>query len=673
MFLIGAFLSGCDPTCDPGSLVAPELRSPDWREVVDGAAVELEWSYPDSRCQPEEYRIRLFSDRDQNEHVLTQHVDGSKHVWNPSTPLDDAEEFWWQVAAKVGSTVGPWSSDRLSFITGPICDPGDLVAPTLVLPTEGRIFNRVADFLEWEWPLTTCIPESYKVEVSKDPDLGDTTYFGSIGTPGTRWGFGSMPPGATQFWWRIAAYTEGVLGPYSTVSTFYTDPACDAVGDLAAPILLSPKEGEVVTTNTPLFDWSYADACAPTGYDFGVSTEYSMRPFLIEDAVSGYALTSFQLETTLDDCRTYYWQTAMEADLSSGPLSEIGEFSVNISGSCGCDPGDIPIPEFADPTLGAVVPGLRPSLDWHNPGNCTPDSYLINLANDPYFSNSDLNGEVSMPGITAYSPPVDLEPATQYWWEVVGKTGSTVGDYFRSVFFFTGPECISLAEVAAPERIFPSDGEVVDTLDPTLHFLPGSACIPEGWSINLQVDPFFGGPNLMGDSTFPSFYRVTPTLTDCTLYFWKVMAIETAEFGPETDTGWFYTDVSGTCPSAPTPGTAKSNIFCRGGTYQEYWPYAKHIFYEGDPVWVIAQNLFSTYYEVVIPGEDKFTPLQPYQTCWMIKDGVKLWTEVPDLLIAYPPPTPTPVPLICNVNLEKEDCEASGGTYFTQNQTCQCP
>ncbi|RLD06916.1 MAG: hypothetical protein DRI65_05765, partial [Chloroflexota bacterium] len=56
-------LTSCDVTCDSGSLVQPDLVSPDWREVVDGSAAVLEWSYPDT-CEPEEFEIILSKDRD---------------------------------------------------------------------------------------------------------------------------------------------------------------------------------------------------------------------------------------------------------------------------------------------------------------------------------------------------------------------------------------------------------------------------------------------------------------------------------------------------------------------------------------------------------------------------------------------------------------------------------
>ena len=113
-------LSSCDVTCDPGSLVQPELISPGWREVVPGSSAVLEWSYPDS-CNPENFEIILSKDRDYALIEHTELVPGNTTTW--TTPaLDTADQYWWRVRAKVGSTFGGYSGERRSFFTDPIPD-----------------------------------------------------------------------------------------------------------------------------------------------------------------------------------------------------------------------------------------------------------------------------------------------------------------------------------------------------------------------------------------------------------------------------------------------------------------------------------------------------------------------------------------------------------------------
>ncbi|MFL7812583.1 MAG: hypothetical protein AB8I40_02790 [Anaerolineales bacterium] len=134
LFVLGAslfVLSACTSTCDPASLVAPDLVSPDWWEVVDGSAATLTWSYPDT-CQPENFEIILSQDRDFNTIELTELVPGDDASWTPPA-LDIAEEYFWRVRAKVGSTYGSYSHELRSFFTLPYCDAADLVMPSLVL------------------------------------------------------------------------------------------------------------------------------------------------------------------------------------------------------------------------------------------------------------------------------------------------------------------------------------------------------------------------------------------------------------------------------------------------------------------------------------------------------------------------------------------------------------
>ncbi len=109
-------LSGCTPTCDPGSLLSPDLVSPNWREVLDGSAALLEWSYPDT-CEPDEFEIILSQRSDYTVIEHTQLVAGNSTTWTAPV-LDNAEEYFWRVRPKVGSTYGPYSN-RIKVILHP--------------------------------------------------------------------------------------------------------------------------------------------------------------------------------------------------------------------------------------------------------------------------------------------------------------------------------------------------------------------------------------------------------------------------------------------------------------------------------------------------------------------------------------------------------------------------
>ena len=687
LFVMGAslfVLSACTSTCDPASLVAPDLVSPDWWEVVDGSAATLTWSYPDT-CQPENFEIILSQDRDFNTIELTELVPGDDASWTPPA-LDIAEEYFWRVRAKVGSTYGSYSHELRSFFTLPYCDAADLVMPSLVLPTFGGIFDRGYDSLEWEWPLSTCIPESYRVEVDTNPSFSDTTYNGGTGNPSTRWGFGSTPPAATQFWWRITPYSDGVYGPPSLAYMFWTDPACSAAS-LVTPIQESPLDDEVVSLLNPIFVWSYPDtSCAPEGFHVWVSDTPDMSNIVLEANNPTIAALSFQAGVTFDDCGEYYWQVAAISDGAESLPSPIHRLVID-SGSCDCAAGSIVIPEPESPALFEVLPDTNAHLTWSNPGGCFPDGAAVEISN---YSESV---QTSSPGefVVGYDPP-GLDPATQYNWKVAyyinDGEDQVLGDFSSNRFFFTGPACGSLAEVAAPDLLGPADGEVVDTLTPILTYAPGApACIPDGYLLHLHTMADFSDPNLLTEYSIPATRIATDPLTDCQTYYWSVTAVKDGGYGPESEVRSFSVDVDGTCLPG-IPARAIKNNFCRTGTYPEYFP-AIWTFETGDPALAVARNPFNTYLQMMVLDPKTKQPLEPTILCWTLFSAFEPGFEPPedgegsrtvdfvDLPIVNPPPTPiptltpTPVPA-CNVDLDPKACVKAGGTYNFDKKFCSC-
>lgn len=680
------FLSGCSPTCDPGSLEAPDLVSPNWREVVDGTAAVLDWSYPDASCNPEDYEIILSQHRDYSVIEHTALVDGSTTVWTAPT-LDIAEEYFWRVRAKVGSTYGPYSHELRSFFTEPTCSAGDLVAPNLVYPDFGGIYDNDYESLEWDWPSSTCIPESYRVEVSMgSPSFADTTYNGATGSPGTRWGFGSTPPIATQFWWRVSAYADGAYGPISMAKMFWTAPSCPA-SSLVAPIQESPLDDGTVTSLDPIFVWSYPDpSCAPEGNRVLVSDTPDMSSIVFDansPTIAARAMISWE---TLTDCKEYFWQVSAISQGIEGPPSPVHRFVIDTGGTCACAPGATTIPVQNNPGNYSILPDTNAHLSWFNPGGCFPDGAAVQIATDYDFADMD---EFTFPGqfVTGYDPP-GLDPATQYRWKAafyVEDSGSPViGDYSGPRSFFTGPECTSLAEVVAPIQLEPADGSVVDTLNPALKYTTGiPGCIPDGYLLNLHMLPDLSDPNLLTEYGFPATTNLIGPLMDCTRYYWMVTAVQDAGYGPPSPISSFYVDTTGTCLPPGVPGIAKSSNFCRQGTYEVFK--ADWTVVEGDRILAIARNPLSTYLKITILDQKTKKPFEPEIRCWTyIKAYETGWPELPadqtyrfeDLPVENPPipptPTPTPVPPICNEKLSLEDCRAAGGTY-TDKKYCACP
>ena len=678
-------LSGCEydpfhPTCDAGELIPPELNSPEGWAIVTGSHVSLEWTYGDESCQPEEYQIVLARTPDFSSPEITDTVDGEQVSWSPSAPLDPGTEYYWRVAAMTGTTVGPFSTEIRSFFTEPTCNSAAQAAPVLELPADGGIFDRGYSSLEWSYPDTSCIPESYLVQLSSEPDFSDTSLFGATGNPSTRWGPGPPLDPATQYFWRVAPSSEGVRGPFSPIFSFVTDPVCDPAL-LTAPILEEPAAEEVLTTASPALHWSYPDpTCTPEGFLFELSTTPDMSAPVYTVDQPGFAARSYQVDPPLEDCQTYYWRAAVYADGSLGPYSEVGSFSINITDACSCAPDQIPQPALSWPGPYEIIPDLIPVLEWENPGECEPESYLVQLSRLYDFSATVQVGATGSPE-TAWAPGSPLEPATQYWWRVTGTVGPEEGQYSSPRSFFTGPECNYVGTVGIPQRLSPPDGSMLGSLTAVLRYEPGGdpGCIPDGYFLNLQTNPNFGGMNLLTEYGLPGTTVITDPLSDCTRYFWTVTAVQDDAYGPASSVGWFDTNESGICPPRGMPGMMKDDTFCREGTYADDFP-AVHTFQAGDYLEAVAQNPYGTYLQVQIPGPDGMPPAEPPGTCWLPAQSVALWGNSAVLKVEIPPEKPAEEAeeLVCKRSLSEQKCIEAGGSWFIPttyqgDPYCQCP
>lgn len=102
------------PVCTAAALVAPTLLTP-----ADGAGFNestdlLEWD-DDHGCIPNGYQVDLSTDSSFTGPNLGGTFDIPLTRLKPEGPFVDCETYYWRVAAKVGSSVGPFSSTR-SFI-----------------------------------------------------------------------------------------------------------------------------------------------------------------------------------------------------------------------------------------------------------------------------------------------------------------------------------------------------------------------------------------------------------------------------------------------------------------------------------------------------------------------------------------------------------------------------
>jgi hypothetical protein len=242
--IAGCTPSGGKPTCPTGSLMAPILTDPPMWSVVDSLSPSLHWLYPDDSCNPQGYAIHLktgpfFADS------LGGGTGNPSTSWSPGSPLLPGKEYSWGVQAINGTSLGPYGGNDY-FFTGPMCETAALVAPVLLQPAYNSEITDLNPTLIWEYP-NPCLPEGYRVDLSKDITFADTSLSGGTGNPSTRWGPGDPLEDCTVFFWKISPINGTTLGPVSEIFAFRTN----TTGSCPTPTPVGPSPTPVNPTSTP--------------------------------------------------------------------------------------------------------------------------------------------------------------------------------------------------------------------------------------------------------------------------------------------------------------------------------------------------------------------------------------------------------------------------------------
>jgi hypothetical protein len=221
-------LGTCTDPCTTDQLVRPNLLDPPSSANVGSAPTEgvvpdlLRWQYP-MPCLADGFVIHLATSPDFSDTSLfgtTGPATSFVESWGPSVPLEPATQYWWEVAAVVGNTQGPFSYVR-PFFTGPQCgSPYDLTAPTLVSPADGETVDTTSPLLRFAVGEGGCVPDGYAIYLGTDPNFGNADPFGVLVEPDARYGLVSLED-CTTYYWAVAAILDS-LGPRSETWSFTT-------------------------------------------------------------------------------------------------------------------------------------------------------------------------------------------------------------------------------------------------------------------------------------------------------------------------------------------------------------------------------------------------------------------------------------------------------------------
>jgi len=218
---------------------------------------------------------------------------------------------------------GDWS-EVWSFTTEPPPPPVPS-APTLASPANGATGVSTSPTLTWN---ASSGATSYRLQVSTSSNFS-TTVVDQSNITTTSYRVSGLAA-STTYYWRVNASNAGGTSPWSAVWSFTTG-AAPPKPPPDTPILLSPADGAVDVSISPIFTWRLS--IGATSYQLQVSRYASFSALVVNQ--SGLTDTSYRAWNLPEYNKLYYWRVnASGADGRTSDWSTVWSFRTVRPPSC---------------------------------------------------------------------------------------------------------------------------------------------------------------------------------------------------------------------------------------------------------------------------------------------------------------------------------------------------
>jgi hypothetical protein len=251
-------------------------------------------------------------------------------LWTPTTILNDNTRYYWRARATDGLSYGPWTA-TVSFYVNTVNDPP--TAPALAAPSDGSEVNTVRPTLA-VYPSSDPDndPLTYEFEVYADAGLtllvaAQTGVQASLDN--VSWTIAVDLTENAVYWWRARASDGIAVSGWMPAASFRVNAVNDAP---TAPVLISPADGETLTTPTPAL--TVANAADPEGdplsYSFEVYSDAGMTLLVasINNLQEGAAQTAWTVDPPLPADGNYYWRARAHDGTQYGPYMPTASFQL---------------------------------------------------------------------------------------------------------------------------------------------------------------------------------------------------------------------------------------------------------------------------------------------------------------------------------------------------------
>lgn len=256
--------------------------------------------------------------------------------YNGSTPLimvtTNSGENWYSQTVPVSYWIG-----RVQFLdqnTGFAAGKGGKIlktttggysipaAPVLVSPANNSINVSPTPTLTWNASIGAT---QYKVQISTVPLFNVITDSAIVSTTNYSIPNGKLSPGYT-YYWRVSASNIIGVSPWSSIWNFSTSVTPPA------PVLISPPNGTIGTTQTPTLVWGSVSGAL--NYKLQISTvpDFAILTDTATLSTTSYTIPNGKIGINI----TYYWRVRAGNSYGYGPFSNYWWFISlpdNISGN----------------------------------------------------------------------------------------------------------------------------------------------------------------------------------------------------------------------------------------------------------------------------------------------------------------------------------------------------
>ncbi|MGA2669654.1 MAG: hypothetical protein ABSF32_12195, partial [Ignavibacteria bacterium] len=361
-------------------------------------------------------------------------------------------------------------------------------APTLVSPANNSTNQSLTPTLDWS-DVTNAF--TYRVQVSTNSSFSSTV----IDTSGLSASQFIVPSGklyaGITYYWRANASNGAGTSAYSSVWQFTTLA-------LGSPTLISPLNGSVNQTFTPLLDWS--DVSGALNYRIQISTDSLFGTTTFD--TTGVTVSQLTVPSgKLLSHTVYYWRVNASNGSSSGSWSAVWHFRTIFS-----------IPTLLLPANGALGVSQTPLLDWTDVTGAS--NYRVQVSTSSAFTTT----AIDQSGLTASQFQVSgyLTQSTVYYWRARAYTGSDSSSW-------TGAFSFTTQAVGVPSLLTPVNGAVGQLLTPLLDW--SDVASATSYRVQVSIDSLFSSP--VFDTSGVAISQLTiPSgkLTNGTVYYWRVNA-----------------------------------------------------------------------------------------------------------------------------------------------------